>query len=169
MKEGMEGLVISTVLAGIMLVIMGVCRLGALIKYIPGTITAGFTFGIAVTIVIGQIKDFFGLTFSETPIETVDKLAEICIELGVDVPHPSELLESDCILCSMNTDERMEHIFNRATDIIAAIDLYYCNFEKDVQSVLDDWLRGWKNLVYYRMRSVPELLSDDAILPLEIE
>lgn len=98
-----------------------------------------------------------------------DKLAEICIELGVDVPHPSELLERDCILCSMNTDERMEHIFNRATDIIAAIDLYYCNFEKDVQSVLDNWLRGWKNLVYYRMRSVPELLSDDAILPLEIE
>ena len=82
MKEGMEGLVISTVLAGIMLVIMGVCRLGALIKYIPGTITAGFTFGIAVTIVIGQIKDFFGLTFSEAPIETVDKLAEICRSFG---------------------------------------------------------------------------------------
>lgn len=82
MKEGMEGLVISTVLAGIMLVIMGVCRLGALIKYIPGTITAGFTFGIAVTIVIGQIKDFLGLTFSEAPIETVDKLAEICRSVG---------------------------------------------------------------------------------------
>ena len=82
MKEGMEGLVISTVLAGIMLVIMGVCRLGALIKYIPGTITAGFTFGIAVTIVIGQIKDFLGLTFSEAPIETVDKLAEICRSFG---------------------------------------------------------------------------------------
>ncbi|HAM69293.1 MAG TPA: sodium-independent anion transporter [Ruminococcus sp.] len=82
MKDGMEGLVISTVLAGIMLVIMGVCRLGALIKYIPGTITAGFTFGIAVTIVIGQIKDFLGLTFSEAPIETVDKLAEICRSFG---------------------------------------------------------------------------------------
>ena len=82
MKEGMDGLVISTVLAGIMLVIMGVCRLGALIKYIPGTITAGFTFGIAVTIVIGQIKDFLGLTFSEAPIETVDKLAEICRSFG---------------------------------------------------------------------------------------
>ena len=82
MREGMEGLVISTVLAGIMLVIMGVCRLGALIKYIPGTITAGFTFGIAVTIVIGQIKDFLGLTFLEAPIETVDKLAEICRSFG---------------------------------------------------------------------------------------
>ncbi|MCQ2408497.1 MAG: SulP family inorganic anion transporter [Oscillospiraceae bacterium] len=75
--EGMDGLVLSTVMAGILLVIMGFCKLGALIKYIPGTITAGFTFGIAVTIVIGQIKDFLGLTFKNAPIETMDKLKEI--------------------------------------------------------------------------------------------
>ena len=80
--EGMDGLVLSTVMAGIMLVIMGFCRFGALIKYIPGTITAGFTFGIAVTIVIGQIKDFLGLTFQNVPIETVDKLKEIFTSLS---------------------------------------------------------------------------------------
>lgn len=76
-SEGMDGLIISTILAGIIMVIMGFCRFGALIKYIPGTITTGFTFGIAVTIVIGQIKDFLGLTFKESPVETVDKVAEI--------------------------------------------------------------------------------------------
>ncbi len=85
--EGMDGLVISTIMAGILLVIMGLCRLGVLIKYIPGTITAGFTFGIAVTIVIGQIKDFLGLTFTHAPIETVDKLREIGLSLGTLNPQ----------------------------------------------------------------------------------
>lgn len=75
--EGMDGLVISTVMAGIFLVIMGLCRFGSLIKYIPNTITSGFTFGIAVTIVVGQIKDFCGMTFSGSPVETTEKIAEI--------------------------------------------------------------------------------------------
>lgn len=75
--EGMDGLAISAILAGIILIIMGICRFGALIKYIPGTITTGFTFGIAVTILVGQIKDFLGLTFQHKPIETVDKVKEV--------------------------------------------------------------------------------------------
>lgn len=82
MRQGMDGLVIATVMAGLIMVIMGLCRFGSLIKYIPGTITAGFTFGIAVTIVIGQIKDFLGLTFTGSPIETADKLAEIVKCIG---------------------------------------------------------------------------------------
>lgn len=75
--EGMDGLVISTVLAGIFLVIMGICHFGSLIKYIPNTITLGFTFGIAVTIVVGQIKDFCGMNFEGSPIETTEKIAEL--------------------------------------------------------------------------------------------
>ncbi len=80
--EGMDGLIISTVMAGIILILMGLCRFGALIKYIPGTITSGFTFGIAVTILIGQVKDFLGLTFKESPVETVDKVKEIALNIG---------------------------------------------------------------------------------------
>ncbi|MCR5540703.1 MAG: STAS domain-containing protein [Ruminococcus sp.] len=76
-KDGMSGLMISAIMAGIIMIVMGFCRFGSLIKYIPGTITAGFTFGIAVTIVIGQVKDFMGLTFSSSPIETTDKILEI--------------------------------------------------------------------------------------------
>ncbi len=75
--NGFSGLVIATILAGIMLILMGVFKLGSLIKYIPFTITTGFTSGIAVTILIGQIKDFFGLTFNEAPIETIDKVKEV--------------------------------------------------------------------------------------------
>ncbi len=80
--DGMDGLVISTIMAGIFLVIMGLCRFGSLIKYIPGTITSGFTFGIAVTIAIGQVKDFCGMTFVGSPIETTEKVIEICRSVG---------------------------------------------------------------------------------------
>lgn len=75
--EGMDGLVIATIMAGIILILMGLFRFGVLIKYIPNTITTGFTFGIAVTIVIGQIKDFLGLTFTNSPIESMEKVKEV--------------------------------------------------------------------------------------------
>lgn len=75
-RDGMEGLMISTLLAGIMLILMGIFRFGGLIKFIPYTITTGFTAGIAVTILIGQLKDFFGVTYPEgmPTIETVEKI-----------------------------------------------------------------------------------------------
>lgn len=75
-RNGMDGLAAATILAGIILIIMGLCRFGGLIKYIPFTITTGFTSGIAVTIVIGQLKDFFGVTYPEgiPTIETIEKL-----------------------------------------------------------------------------------------------
>lgn len=76
-KNGMDGLILATIMAGALLILMGVLKLGSLIKYIPFTITTGFTFGIAVTIVIGQLKDFLGLTFNNAPIETMDKLIEV--------------------------------------------------------------------------------------------
>ena len=77
--EGMSGLVLATILAGIILIIMGACKLGALIKYIPTTITVGFTSGIAVTILIGQIKDFLGVTYVDgaRPVETIEKIEEL--------------------------------------------------------------------------------------------
>lgn len=75
-KNGMDGLMTATILAGIILIIMGFCNFGSLIKFIPFTITTGFTSGIAVTIVIGQLKDFFGVTYPEgmPTIETTEKL-----------------------------------------------------------------------------------------------
>ena len=76
---GTSGLVIATIMAGLILIIMGICRFGSLIKYIPYTITTGFTSGIALTIVIGQIKDFLGLTFPEgmPTVETAEKVEAI--------------------------------------------------------------------------------------------
>jgi len=75
-SQGMDGLFLATIMAGILLILMGVFRLGSLIKFIPYTITTGFTAGIAVTILVGQIKDFLGLTYADgvKPIETIEKL-----------------------------------------------------------------------------------------------
>ena len=75
-RSGMDGLAVATILAGIILILMGFCRFGSLIKFIPFTITTGFTSGIAVTIVIGQLKDFFGVVYPEgmPTIETMEKL-----------------------------------------------------------------------------------------------
>ena len=77
--KGMEGLVLATIMAGIILILMGVLKLGTLIKFIPKTITVGFTAGIAVTILVGQIKDFLGLTYPSGAenIETIDKVVNI--------------------------------------------------------------------------------------------
>ncbi|MDK2967260.1 SulP family inorganic anion transporter [Lacrimispora sp.] len=81
-KNGFDGLVLATVMAGILLVIMGLLQMGSLIRFIPYTITTGFTTGIAVTIFIGQIKDFLGLTFEHAPIETLEKVSEVTNSMG---------------------------------------------------------------------------------------
>ena len=81
-ENGMDGLVVATIMAGIILVVMGFLKFGNLIRFIPYTITTGFTFGIAVTILIGQIKDFLGLTFSTSPVETMEKVEAIVDSIG---------------------------------------------------------------------------------------
>lgn len=76
LTQGMDGLFLATIMAGLLLILMGALRLGSLIKYIPHTITVGFTAGIAVTLVVGQLKDFLGLTYPEgaVAVETIEKL-----------------------------------------------------------------------------------------------
>ncbi|WP_069998522.1 SulP family inorganic anion transporter [Cellulosilyticum sp. I15G10I2] len=70
---GFNGLIIATILAGIIMILMGVLRLGSIIKFIPYPITTGFTSGIAVVIFTSQIKDFLGLNIAEVPVEFLDK------------------------------------------------------------------------------------------------
>lgn len=72
---GTDGLIVATIMAGIILCLMAVCRFGSLIKYIPYTITTGFTCGIAVTLFVGQIKDFLGLDMGAVPSEFVEKIS----------------------------------------------------------------------------------------------
>ena len=82
MDYGTDGLIVATIMAGIFLVIMGICRFGSLIKYIPYTITTGFTCGIAVTLFVGQIKDFLGLSMESVPSEFLDKIIAYAKNIG---------------------------------------------------------------------------------------
>ena len=72
-KFGFEGLAIATVMSGVMLFIMGLCRLGTVIKFIPYPIVVGFTSGIALSIFTSQMKDFFGLTMAAVPADFISK------------------------------------------------------------------------------------------------
>ena len=82
--DGLEGLVAATLIAGVILILMGLLKLGTLIRFVPYTITTGFTAGIAVTIVIGQIKDFLGLTYpaGTVTIDAADKLAAVVANIS---------------------------------------------------------------------------------------
>ncbi len=82
-KNGIDGMILATLIAGVLLIIMGVCKVGGLIKFVPYTITTGFTAGIAVTIIIGQLKDFFGLTYpaGTATVETIDKVKAFALNI----------------------------------------------------------------------------------------
>lgn len=75
-KQGYPALVVATVLAGIILIFMGLLKLGGVIKFIPYPITTGFTSGIAVVIFSQQIKDFLGLQMDKMPSEFIPRLSE---------------------------------------------------------------------------------------------
>jgi sulfate permease, SulP family len=73
MREGYGGLIAATLIAGALLIIMGLCRMGTLIKYIPYPLVTGFTTGIAVIIFSSQVKDFFGLKILRVPADFIPK------------------------------------------------------------------------------------------------
>ncbi|WP_243545131.1 SulP family inorganic anion transporter [Pseudodesulfovibrio tunisiensis] len=72
-KHGYDGLVVCVLMAGVLLILMGFCRLGTLIKYIPYPVTTGFTAGIAVLIFSGQVKDFLGMQGADLPPDFLGK------------------------------------------------------------------------------------------------
>ena len=72
-QYGYDGLVVATLIAGVLLVIMGLARMGALLKFVPYPVTVGFTAGIALIIFSSQISDFFGLRIEKVPADFVEK------------------------------------------------------------------------------------------------
>lgn len=88
MEHGYGGLVLATMMAGIILILLGVARMGALIKFIPWPVTSGFTTGIAVAIMITQLPDFFGFTAEKgMPREFVEKIPWVWEHLGGSNPY----------------------------------------------------------------------------------
>lgn len=81
-KYGYDGLATATLLAGGLLICMGLARLGTVIKFIPFPVTVGFTAGIALIILVGQIRDFFGLQMDKVPAEFLEKIAAFAEHIG---------------------------------------------------------------------------------------
>ena len=85
-KFGYDGLVIATIMAGVLLVIMGFAKLGAVIKYIPYPVTVGFTAGIALIIAVGQVRDLLGLSMEKVPAEFIEKIVAYSEHAGSIAP-----------------------------------------------------------------------------------
>jgi SulP family sulfate permease len=85
-KFGYDGLAIATVIAGILLVIMGLVKMGAVLKFIPYPVTVGFTSGIAVIIATGQMRDFLGLPMEKVPAEFIEKIKAYGEHIGSITP-----------------------------------------------------------------------------------
>src|SRR5690606_32068981 len=85
--HGIGGLSLATIMAGIMLIIMGLIRLGAAIKFIPFPVTTGFTSGIAVVIASSQVRDLLGLTMADVPADFLEKWSAYAEHIGTIDPH----------------------------------------------------------------------------------
>lgn len=81
-KYGIDGLIVATLMAGVLLIIFGLLKFGSLIKYISYPITVGFTAGIAVTLFSTQVKDFLGLTIDKVPSEFLPKWSMYISNIG---------------------------------------------------------------------------------------
>lgn len=86
-QHGVGGLTVATMMAGVILIALGLAKMGSVIKYIPHPVTVGFTSGIAVVIASGQVRDFFGLDLAKVPAEFVPK-----IEALAGAAHTAEVL-----------------------------------------------------------------------------
>lgn len=86
-QYGYSGLVVATLIAGVLLVLMGLARMGALLKFIPYPVTVGFTSGIALIIFSSQMRDFAGLNMDSVPAEFVEKWIAYKDHLGTFNPY----------------------------------------------------------------------------------
>ena len=85
-RVGVDGLLVATIIAGALLIVFGVFKLGGVIKFIPHPVITGFTSGIAVIIFAGQIKDFLGLRMGTVPADFVEKLAAYALSIHTVTP-----------------------------------------------------------------------------------
>lgn len=132
---GITGLITATMMSGIILVVMGLLKFGYLIKYVPQTITVGFTSGIAVTLLTTQLKDFFGLRIKDVPAEFIEKVKSYienvstfdiasfligiaCILILVYWPKVNKKIPASIIVLILST--LVVNLFNLPTDTIGS-------------------------------------------------
>lgn len=115
-KHGYDGLVLATLIAGILLILMGLARFGILLKFIPYSVTTGFTTGIACVIFTSQLKDFFGYTYSEAPPQFIEKCKLYCAYAHTIDPSVTLISTATLILIFL-----LRHYFPKFPGAIVAI------------------------------------------------
>ncbi|MFA6143659.1 MAG: SulP family inorganic anion transporter [Sulfurimonas sp.] len=118
MKHGYEGLVLATIMAGILLIIMAFFKAGELIKFIPYPVIVGFTSGIALLILFSQLRDFFGLEITTMPPDFIDKLV-----LYVTHLHQTNLYAVVIALISIGIIVFMKRIYPKIPGPIVVVTL----------------------------------------------
>lgn len=84
----------------------------------------------------------------------IDQIAEWCVEYCKFAPHPADAIDTDLGQCGkdgFDLDSGLHYMQSAVNNYIATLELYYCNFDKDIQSVLDNWIREWKRTGRYKM------------------
>ena len=110
-QYGMQGLTIATLMAGVFLILLGVLRLGTIIKYIPYPIVVGFTSGIAVTIFTTQVKDLLGMQMDVVPSDFIEKWGAYIYNIGTIDPWSALVgILSVAIIAAWPTLVRMFHL-----------------------------------------------------------
>lgn len=117
-KHGYDGLALATLIAAIMMVLMGLARFGVLLKFIPYPVTTGFTTGIAFVIIFSQIKDFFGLEAEKVPPEFLEKCNLYC-----EIAHTWNLWALLIAVCTAMLIFTLRHYRPRWPVVIIAITL----------------------------------------------
>ncbi len=135
MQYGLDGLAVSMMIAGVMLMLMGAFRLGKLVKFIPSPITTGFTAGIAITIFTLEVKDFLGLQIDSMPTKFIDKWAVYFRSLS-QINYQAVLLGLFCIVILLVWPRINKVIPNSLIAILAGTAIAYF-FHLDV-SLLGD-------------------------------
>ena len=115
---GLTGLAVASMLAGIILIVFGLLRAGVLLRYIPRTITLGFTAGIAMGIFSGQLKGFFGLSMGAIPVKVLDKF--VAYSKVIDTIHMPTLLVGLLALVVLIVIPKIKYI-NKIPNSLAAI------------------------------------------------
>lgn len=136
---GLEGLAIATFMAGIILVLLGLFRLGTVIKFIPYPIVVGFTAGIALTIFSTQMNDFFGLGISNVPSEFIPKWGVYFRNLG-NINLPTLIVGAVSLLIIVFTPKVSKKLPGALISIILVTAAVYvcnlfCDFFADVETI----------------------------------
>ena len=151
--HGLQGLAIATVMAGMILVMMGLFHLGTVIKFIPYPIVVGFTAGIALTIFSTQINDFFGLGISDVPSEFIPKwgvyfsnfgnidvwtLIVGAVSLGIIILAPKVSKKIPGALVAIVVVTLAVWLLNQFTDLFAGVETIGSRFQGADTDVMSD-------------------------------